>query len=426
MTAARSRRTRSASTPSRRGSPCSRPRRRSGALAQRRRRRATACDARAGVGRRDPLGASRSRRPRAPSARRAAPAASVVVHLARRPTTAARAVADGRYTATLPRRDDAGNQRATHVHADRRHDARRRSPRPRRPPCSRPNGDGALDTTRLVLVGQRAGVRARRDLPRDDASSGRGRSRAATVGDTWNGRGADGRRVPDGRYALQLDVRRTPAATARLVRRRSSSTARAGVPALVAGLLPTGRRTTCRRARPSTLTLARDAKTTLRLYDAGGRARAHRLVGARRSADGRPPAGPGTGGSPTGRHVAAGAVRGAARGRPRRWARSCSRGRCGSPRSPSTPSATTVKAGPDPAGRVRDHRAARGTAGRHVQAAGPGGGLGDRDAARPTASYLASFKVRPGRAGPAAVRISARRTPAAGVNRTTVAIRVVS
>ncbi len=92
-------------------------------------------------------------------------------------------------------------------------------------------------------------------------------ARAGAV--AWDGRASDGRRVSDGRYAFRVDVRdaggnRTVASTAVVVDRT------AGFLRWSRSFYPQDGDDLARNAA-LTWSLARDATTTLRLYDAGGR-----------------------------------------------------------------------------------------------------------------------------------------------------------
>ena len=225
----------------------------------------------------------------------------------------------------------------------------------------------------LSWTAQRARDRHRAAPQGRHASSGRGRStNVAALGGDLERPDTRAARVGDGRYELRGRRSRTPAATGAWSARTLVLDRTARLPR--AGRAPSIRRTATRssRPRPSPGGSTRDAKTTLRLYDASGRARPDRLDAAQPSAR-APAAGRGTGAratasfAPQGRYVATLTVTSSA------GHGSCSRGRCGRARSRVTPSAHDREARPDAEGRRSDDRAAAVEAARHVHAspAGP-------------------------------------------------------
>ena len=206
-----------------------------------------------------------------------------------------------------------------------------------------PNGDGAQDTTRLSWTANERGsgtvrLYAGSTVVRSWAVTG-----VAGWAATWDGRRAGGQRVGDGTYTLRVDLvdaggNRRVASTTVVVDRTAGFLrwARDFYPQDGDALAPT-----------STLSwqLARDAKTTLRLYDASGRRRPDRRGRGRSHGDGARASGRGTAGART------------ARSRPRAgtWPADASRRRSGTTlvvsrwsgraRSPSRRRPTTVKAG---------------------------------------------------------------------------------
>jgi spore germination protein YaaH/flagellar hook assembly protein FlgD len=176
-------------------------------------------------------------------------------------------VPDGRYTATLLAYDNAGNsaRRSYGVTLDTAPPAVARTASPA---AFSPNGDGASDTTRLSWSASETVSGTARVLKGATVVRSWRISGATTGAMTWDGRATSGHRVTDGRYAFRVDVRdaggnRTIVTTPVVVDRTAGFLRWSGAfyPQDADGL-----------AQSSTLSwsMARDARATLRIYDAGG------------------------------------------------------------------------------------------------------------------------------------------------------------
>ena len=237
-----------------------------------------------------------------------------------------------------------------------------------------PDGDGVADTTRLAWTANERATGTVRIRHGKTVVRSWTITNLSTWAATWNGRDTKGRRLADGRYELRIALTdaggNTRTVSKTIVIDRTGgflAWSRSFYPQDGDALAPT-----------SILrwNLTRDAKTTLRLYDASGKlvrtvwtGRAQR-AGARQWAwNGRLANGAF---APQGRYEARLSVTSSLGTvvlvRPV-WASAFA----------VTPSATTVKPGPDAADRLHDDRDPAVEAGRHVQAAGQGGGLGDGD-----------------------------------------------
>jgi spore germination protein YaaH/flagellar hook assembly protein FlgD len=177
-------------------------------------------------------------------------------------------VADGRYTATLLAYDNAGNsvRRAYRLSVDTT--PPKVTPAVSQPVFS-PNGDHAADTTVLswtadTKVWGTARVWKGSRLIRSWTVTAR---TAGSV--TWDGRNAAGSKVSDGRYTFRVDVRDAA--------RNSASIARTAIVDRTAGFLRWSSSfypqdgDAIGRTASLAWTLSRRAKTTLRIYDTGGR-----------------------------------------------------------------------------------------------------------------------------------------------------------
>ncbi len=327
-------------------------------------------------------------------------------------------VGDGRYTATLGVMDAAGNQarRSFTIIVDTKGPAISTAASPG---LLSPNGDGAQETTRLSWSANERGSGAIRIL------KGRTVVRSWTVrsvsgwATSWDGRTAGGKRVADGRYTLRVDLVDAGG------NRRSVT--RPVVVDRTAGFLRWARNFFPQDADPlapsSTLSwkLTRDAKTTLRLYNASGAivrtVWSGRLLhaGARQwTWNGRLASGTfAAQGRYEARLTVSSSLGTAVLVRPI-WASAFA----------ASTSATKVRAG-------QTLRVSFTT----IEALGskptvsfkqPGHAAKVVTATRRTdGSYTASFRVRAGASGAAAVQISARDT-GGRLNRTTLSVRVVS
>ncbi|MEO5966083.1 MAG: FlgD immunoglobulin-like domain containing protein [Candidatus Limnocylindrales bacterium] len=327
-------------------------------------------------------------------------------------------VKDGRYAITLATYDVAGNT------ARRTWTATVDTAGPATVPAASskafsPNGDGLLDTTRLSFTSNEPATGTARIWKGTTLVRSWPVSAATTWHATWDGTRADGSRAADGTYALKVDVKdpagnRRVTSTKVVVDRTGSRLrwSRNFFPQDNDALLPT-----------STLSwvLARDAITTLRLYDASGTlvrtawSKRSQAAGTRswtwngRTTDGAF--------APQGLYLARLTVTSPyATLETSRWVRASG--------FALTPSAATVKAGQTLTVMVRPVEAI--STRPVVSFTQPG-----RTAVRVTAtkladgSYRATFRVATGSAGTGSVRVTA--TDAGGrVNATAVAIKVAS
>ena len=176
-------------------------------------------------------------------------------------------VADGRYTATLGVMDAAGNQarRSFTIVVDTTGPAISTAAAPG---LLSPNGDGAQDATRLSWSANERGSGTVRILKGSTVVRSWTVHSVSGWATSWDGRTAGGKRVGDGRYVLRVDL-----VDAGGNRRAATRTV---VVDRTAGFLRWSRNFYPQDADPlapsSTLSwkLTRDAKTTLRLYNASG------------------------------------------------------------------------------------------------------------------------------------------------------------
>ena len=248
---------------------------------------------------------------------------------------------------------DAAGNAAARTAIDRPSTRRRPAITPRATPrrCSRRTATASghdapgLDGARARRRGSVRCIKGSTPDPRLD------RRRRAAWAATWNGTRADGSRVGDGPYTLRVGAqrrRRQPARDRQHAGRRRPDRRRPR-----AGRGTSSRRTATRSVPTSTLAwrLTRDATTTLRVYDAAGRARPDRVDAAARRAPGTR-AGRGTGAATTGARAAGPLSRAAHGVSPLGTSSTSERGVGGRVRR-SRRSATSVKAGPDARVRFR-------------------------------------------------------------------------
>ena len=196
-------------------------------------------------------------------------------------------VADGRYTATLGVMDAAGNQarRSFTIVVDTTGPVISTAAAPG---LLSPNGDGAQDATRLSWSANERGSGTVRILKGSTVVRSWTVHSVSGWATSWDGRTAGGKRVGDGRYVLRVDL-----VDAGGNRRAATRTV---VVDRTAGFLRWSRNFYPQDADPlapsSTLSwkLTRDAKTTLRLYNASG-ALVRTVWTGKAAARGRPPVG---------------------------------------------------------------------------------------------------------------------------------------
>ena len=325
---------------------------------------------------------------------------------------------DGRYSATLLAIDDAGNRahRSFTITLDTSAPAITTAASPG---VFSPDGDGALDATRLSWkANERAAGTAR--ILKGKAEVRRWSVRnASSWARTWDGRNTAGKRVADGRYQLRVSLA-DAAGNHRTVTRTVIVDRTGSFLRWSRGFFP---QDADRLAPTATLTwrLARDAKTSLRLYDASGKLVRTVWTGKAQHAGNRTWTWNGrlAGGSfaPQGRYEArltVASTLGTVVLSRAVWASAFA----------MTPSATRVKPGQTlkVAFTTLEPLSSRPT----VVFKQPGRAAVTVTATkRSDGSYAASFKVRSGSAGTGSIRVSAK--DAGGrLNRTTVAIRVAS
>ncbi len=325
---------------------------------------------------------------------------------------------DGRYTATLLAIDDAGNRahRSFPITLDTTAPTITTAASPG---VFSPDGDGALDATRLSWTSKERATGTVRILKGSTEVRRWSVTNASSWANTWDGRSAAGKRVADGRYELRVSLadvagnRRTVSRTVVVDRTGGFLRwSRSFYPQDADALAPTA---------ALTWRLARDAKTSLRLYDASGTLVRTVWTGKAQHAGDRTWTWNGrlADGSfaPQGRYEA-------------RLTVASTLGTVVLPRAvwasafSVTPSATRVKPGQTlkVAFRTLEPLSSKPT----VTFTQPGRARVTVTATRRAdGSYTASFKVRSGSAGTGSIRVSAK--DAGGrLNRTTVAVRVVS
>ncbi len=176
-------------------------------------------------------------------------------------------VADGRYTATLGVMDAAGNQarRSFTLVVDTTAPVVSTAAAPG---VLSPNGDGAGDTTRLSWTANERGSGSVRILKAGTVVRSWTVHSVSGWATTWDGRTAGGKRVADGRYVLRVELV-DGAGNRRVVTRTVVVDRTAGFLRWSRSFYPQD----ADALAPSSVLswrLTSDAKTTLRLYDAGG------------------------------------------------------------------------------------------------------------------------------------------------------------
>ena len=174
---------------------------------------------------------------------------------------------DGRYTATLYAIDDAGNRahRSFGVTLDTTAPAITTAASPG---VFSPDGDGALDSTRLSWTAKERATGTIRILKGSTEVRRWSVTNASSWAKTWDGRNAAGKRVADGRYELRVSLV-DAAGNRRTVSRTVVVDRTGGFLRWSRGFFPQDGDSLAPTAA-LTWRLARDAKTSLRLYDATG------------------------------------------------------------------------------------------------------------------------------------------------------------
>ncbi|HEY6568725.1 MAG TPA: glycosyl hydrolase family 18 protein [Candidatus Limnocylindrales bacterium] len=325
---------------------------------------------------------------------------------------------DGRYTTTLSAIDDAGNRarRSFTVTLDTTPPSITTAATPG---AFSPDGDGALESTRLSWTANGRATGTVRILKGSTEIRRWPINHASSWATTWDGRNAAGKRVADGRYEMRVSLvdpggNRRTVDRALVVDRTGGFLrwSRSFFPQDADSLAPTS---------ALTWRLARDARTSLRLYDASGTLVRTVWTGKAQHAGDRKWTWNGrlAGGSfaPQGRYEArltVASTLGTVVLSRTVWASAFS----------VTPSATKVR--PGQTLKVTFTTVEPLTSRPTVAFRQPG-----RSAATVTAtkrsdgSYTASFKVRSGGSGTGSIRVSAK-DAGGGLNRTTVAIRIAS